>query len=305
MKWNRFLAIPVVLFLLIASGCSLPSGVAAPVATNPPAGAPNATNPPSAVPLDTQVAILVAQTQTVQAAVANTVQATQAAAATNTPQFTFTPSLTPTLTFTLTPSVPTVSVSVNTNCRTGPGDPYSILGVLNVGQSAEVVGRTVYTDNVVVKLSSAGPTCWLWTQYATVTGDTSKLPLVNPPASPTPAGTFIVAYASTQTCASGYGIKFLITNNGSITWESNKVSATNLNSNVTKTSQYDTFPNYNSANCSLISADDNLAPGENGTTSVFGFGSSPAGHNFTATIRLCSQNGLAGICLEKTITFTP
>jgi len=174
-----------------------------------------------------------------------------------------------------------------------------------VGQTAEVVGQNPVSGSGIIKLASAGPTVWLSTLYATVTGNTAGLPVVNPPPSPTPPGSFTLAYASTQTCPSGYGIKFLITNNGSITWESNKVSVTNLSSNVTKTAQYDTFPNYSSADCSLLSADDNLAPGENGTTSVFGFASSPAGHNFSATVRLCSQNGLAGVCLEKTITFTP
>ena len=138
-----------------------------------------------------------------------------------------------------------------------------------------------------------------------MTGNTSGLPLVSPPPTPTPAGSFKVAYSSFQTCSSGYGIKFQINNNGSLSWESNKITATDANASATETASYDTFPNYNSSNCSLISSIMNLDPGESGTTSVFGFLTDPTGDNFTATIRVCSKNGLAGICLEKTISFTP
>ena len=37
----------------------------------------------------------------------------------------------------------------------------------------------------------------------------------------------------------------------------------------------------------------------------FGLGYDPAGHSFTAIFRLCSENGLAGTCLEKTLSFNP
>jgi len=300
MYWNKFLAIPAVLLLIFASACNLPGGQVAPIAT-----APNATNPAAGVPVNTQVAQIVASTQAAETVIANNVAASLTAMPTNTPQFTFTPSLTPTLTFTLTPAIPMVSVSVNTNCRTGPGEPYAILGVFMVGQTAEVLGRGSLNDTWIIKLTPTGPTCWLTNMYATVTGNTAALPIVNPPPTPTPAGSFTVAYASTQTCSSGYGIKFQITNNGSQSWESNQVTATDANASATKTASYDTFPNYKSSDCTLLDSSLNLDPGETGTTSVFGFPGLPTGHHFTATIKVCSQNGLAGVCLEKTISFTP
>jgi hypothetical protein len=305
MYWKKIFAISTLLILIFVSACTLPVGQAVPGATNPPGAGPAATNPPAAVPLDTQVAQMVASTLAAQTALANDAAATLAAASTNTPEFTFTPSLTPTMTFTLTPSVPMVTVSVNTNCRSGPGEPYAILGVLMVGQSAEVVGQNPVTASWIIKLTPSGPTCWLTNIYATATGNTAGLPVVNPPPSPTPPGSFTVAYASKQTCASGYGIKFLINNNGSQSWESNQVTATDKSTSETKTVQYDTFPNYSSANCSLLDSSENLDPGESGTTSVFGFSANPTGHEFSATIKVCSKNGLSGVCLEKTISFTP
>ena len=248
---------------------------------------------------------MVAETETAQAGLNLQSTASQSALATDTPQFTFTPSLTPTLTFTFTPLVPMVSVSIATNCRSGPGSGYSVLGVLVVGQSALVVGQNTQMGYWIIQWPSQSGTCWLWNQYATVTGNTGGLPLVNPPPTPTPAASFKVAYSSYQTCSSGYGIKFQITNDGGIIWESNQVTATDANASATETASYDTFPNYKSTDCSLISSIPNLAPGASGNTSVFGFPGLPTGHAFTATIKVCSQDGLVGICLEKTISFTP
>jgi hypothetical protein len=302
MSRKIIITMPAAILLVFVSACNLPAGNVVVSGTTPAITVPN---PATTVPINTQVAQMVASTQAAQTALANAVAASLTALPTNTPQFTFTPSLTPTMTFTFTPSVAMVTVSANTYCRTGPGDPYAILGVLSVGQSAEVVARSAQNDSWIIKLPPNNTTCWLWNQYATVTGNTAGLPVLNPPPTPTPAGSFIVAFSSKQTCAVGFGLKFQITNNGSLSWESNQVSATFLSSSITKTAQYDTFPNYNSSGCGLISSALNLDPGESGTTSVFGFGSNPSGHNFTATIKVCSQNGLAGVCLSKTISFTP
>src|SRR3990172_2554295 len=41
------------------------------------------------------------------------------------PTSTSTPEFTPTITLTPTPSLPTATLSVNTNCRTGPGTQYN------------------------------------------------------------------------------------------------------------------------------------------------------------------------------------
>jgi len=291
MKLNKILSIVTLLVLVCASACNLPTGS-------------GGTTPATSVPVNTQVAQMVAATQAAQTELANQATASMAAMESNTPQFTFTPSLTPTLTFTFTPTVPMVTVSVATNCRSGPGDPYSILGVLAVGQSTQVVGQNTQMGYWIIQLPTSGTTCWLWNQYATVSGDTSGLPLVNPPPTPTPAASFKVAYASYQTCSSGYGIKFQITNDGSLTWASNQITATDANAMATETVSYDKIPNYKSSDCSLISSILSLDPGETGNTSVFGFPGLPTGHHFTATIKVCSQTGLAGVCLEKTIKFT-
>ena len=81
---------------------------------------------------------------------------------------------------------PTLTVSTATNCRTGPGQAYASIFGLPVGQTAEVVGKNTSTNYWIIKIPNGAGTCWLWGQYATVTGDTSTLPTVAIPPTPTP-----------------------------------------------------------------------------------------------------------------------
>jgi hypothetical protein len=305
---NKFLAITLSALLVFISGCNL----AAPAAGTTPVAA-SATDPVPGVPLETQVALAVAATYDAQTAVANSAAATLAAMVSNTPEFTFTPSLTPTLTFTLTPNAPMVSVSVQTNCRSGPGSAYDIVGVFNVGQTSEIVGRSAATNYWIVKLpSNPTLTCTLWGQYATVVGDTSGLPVVNPPPTPTPKFTntptpnFTVSFVDTTSCSGEYAFQFQVDNTGSITWESIRIILTDNTAASTTTHVLDSFRSYEV--CAVESNQLNLEPGEGGHVANVNPGQlsyDPAGHNFTAVFRLCSLDGLAGTCLDKTITFTP
>ena len=95
------------------------------------------------------------------------------------------PTATPTITSTSTPSVPQVSVSSATNCRTGPSTAYDLLYTMQPGQFAEVVGKHTPSGYWIIKYP--GGTCWLWGNYATVSGDTSKLAEYPVPATPTPS----------------------------------------------------------------------------------------------------------------------
>ena len=104
-------------------------------------------------------------------------------------QFTATPELPAGPQDTATPSVPQVSVSTNTNCRTGPGTQYDLIDALTVGQTAEVVGKNSVTSYWIIKRPSGSGNCWLWGEYATVVGNTANLPEYPIPATPTPKAT--------------------------------------------------------------------------------------------------------------------
>ncbi|MCE7859335.1 MAG: hypothetical protein DYG86_06060 [Chloroflexi bacterium CFX2] len=116
------------------------------------------------------------------------------------PAFTATPQFTATPGPTSTPSVPQITVSVNTNCRTGPGVVYDLIDSLLVGQTGEIVGKNSGVPNywVIKRLNGSG-TCWLWGQYATVTGNTSNLPEYPVPPTPTPTKTATPTATSTFT----------------------------------------------------------------------------------------------------------
>jgi hypothetical protein len=210
-----------------------------------------------------------------------------------------------------TSSVPMASVSLTTNCRNGPTTAYDVLGVLNVGETARVVGRSLLTDTMIIELPSRpSVTCWLWAQNASVTGDIASLPLIPIPATPTPKATlpagasFKVIYLSTIQCGDKYALKFKITNTGNVTWESNSIFAFNEDTNENTSVSYDTFPNYLDG-CTLANNDQNLEASEVGISTSGEFSTNPYAHDFTVAIRVCSRDGLAGSCLEQVIKFTP
>ena len=191
MPRKRYRWFAISLFLILLSACSMQ--------------ALSSGQDPTAV-IETRVAELVASTALAQTALAQGVSATLTALANDapvpnltalandepapnlTPEITFTPesSFTPTIPLALTPEVPMVSVSVQTFCRAGPGTVYELLGSLDVGQSAQVVGRSIDNETWIIKLpSNPGITCWLWGRYASVSGNTEALPKVDTPATPT------------------------------------------------------------------------------------------------------------------------
>lgn len=91
--------------------------------------------------------------------------------------------------------VVTITVSTATNCRTGPGQNFSIVYGMPVSQVAEVVGKNTKSGYWIIKIPGKnGQTCWLWGQYAVVNGDTSTLKEVVTPttlaAAVTPTATF-------------------------------------------------------------------------------------------------------------------
>jgi len=106
------------------------------------------------------------------------------------------PTLTPTIAYTPTSSIPMVTVSVGTNCRAGPGRVYDLVDGLMVGEQAEIIGLAPLGIDYVVIIRPHGPgESWLWLQYATITGDTSRLPLAIMP--PTPSATATPTVTST------------------------------------------------------------------------------------------------------------
>lgn len=164
---NKRIIYAILILVLAAFACSLP-GQSTPSTTA--SETPGDQNQPDLA------ATITAQAMTIQAPTATLPLPTE----------TLTPEFTATITLTPTPEVPMVSVSVNTNCRTGPNIQFDLIGALNVGQNAEVVGRYQNGAYWIIKNPGSSGNCWLWGNYATVTGNTSNLPEFPSPPTPTP-----------------------------------------------------------------------------------------------------------------------
>ena len=88
----------------------------------------------------------------------------------------------PTPTITPTYSVPMLTLREQTNCRAGPGQDYDVLFTYLQGVRLEIVGNYPQENYWLVKSTdSATGVCWLWGEYADVTGSYWVVASVTPP----------------------------------------------------------------------------------------------------------------------------
>ena len=224
-----------------------------------------------------------------------------------------TPSATSTalIIFTPTPGVPQISVSVATNCRVGPGSVYPRVGALLVGEVAEVVGHHATRDYWVIRNPDReGELCWLWGEYATLTGNTAVLPVYTPPPTPTPSPTatpspgFEASYSGLESCTgTGWWVEFELDNAGGITFQSLSMTVRDTATNAILSLYSDDFTDRNG--CNETNTRDTLPAGETRIVSSPIFTDNPSGHALRATITLCSNPGQNGMCVTQTINFTP
>jgi hypothetical protein len=234
------------------------------------------------------------------------------AVATSTLTGTWTPSQTPQSPITATPGQVFVAVSVDTNCRRGPGQVYDLLGGLMVGETAQVfavdpTGRYLYIRNPDV----AG-FCWIWAEYATLDGNASLLPVYTPEPTPTPLFTptppaeFTVAYTHLVNCGGSYVFRFLVTNTGSMPLESIRIDILDNSTATTAVHVLDGFRNVLTG-CLADTYYDFLAPGASTyvATSPGNLAYDPSGHSISAGVSICTLDAMLGACTGKVLTFTP
>ncbi len=251
------------------------------------------------------VAAAVGQTQGVPSPVP-IIMATDTLAVSSTPlPPTFTPTITvtPSPIFTSTPLVPQVSVSIATNCRLGPGIVYDRVGALLVGQVADVYGRNDISNYWYIRNPNAnGSFCWLWGEYATVSGNTSALPVYTPPPSPTPAPNFAASYVGKDTCV-GWWVDIELENTGGIQFKSYSLTLRDTVTDTVLATYSDGFTD--NTGCTDSTTRTNLNPGSSRVISSPAFAYDPVGHKLRATITACSNLGQSGTCVTQVIEFKP
>jgi len=253
----------------------------------------------------------VAETDTAKASI---LQQTEDAEAAITPTYTPAPTSTNTLipesTSTSTPEPgdfepPLVQVSLDTNCRSGPGKVYPYLGGLFVGQESTIhgidpSGAWYYIVNPDIEDSY----CWLWGYYAETTGDTEPLPIFTPGPTPNTVPEFIAAYRELETCDGAWRVEFTVENTGPVNIDSISVHVLDTITNEqTGVSEMNTF--MSTGGCDLVNNEDLLFPGESGFTISFNLSEDPTDHYSYATITACTQENLGGNCFVSEFYFTP
>jgi hypothetical protein len=222
-----------------------------------------------------------------------------------TPEFTETPTLTPTVTLTPTPEIAMIYASSNTNCRTGPGVVYDWLVTMQEGDTSEAVAVDPTGDYWYIRRPGQ-PTeyCWLWGKYATPSGPFDSLPVYTPQPTPTLGFDYKATfYANVGDCGWFWVLQYRIDNTGGFTLESWKTNPTDhTGGSNPDPAEDDTF--YDVTGCAAAGTQVDLTPGEAFYVLAI-FANDPTGHDITTKIKICTEDGLGGECLTKSIRHTP
>lgn len=279
-----------IILLVIASGCT-------PAAATPNLAATMAVN----VAVEQTLAAMHTQSM-------NTEIAYQQQHPTETP----TPSATPTSAYTPTPEKVTLTLSKDTYCRAGIYTKSPFVALMTAGQTYDVLAVDPAKDAYyVVEPNHTFTYCWLWGEFASISGNSASLPVYTPQPLPTPTFTptlgpdFSITYLDMQTCGADYYFRFLIKNNGSRIWEAVQVNIADNANNGSGLHTNTAFVDYSGCTAGLPNAD--IIPGEAANMAAYNNGQlnvNPTGHNVTAFFTLC-QTDSSGGCQSKSISFTP
>jgi uncharacterized protein YraI len=287
-------------------------------------------------PLPDTGAISTAAAQTIIASLTTGAAVFPSFTATNTSApLTFTPSVyTPTLmptqgatatpSITFTPLTAQISVSVATNCRSGPGKNYPRVGALPIGKAVDVYARDPSGHYWYIRNPDhANSFCWVWDEYATLTGSIGSLPVFTPPATATSTPTFTptasvtatftaspsvkfnVNFAGLEVCKARkeWAVEFTVKNVGKVAFGSMSVIVQDIKKDVAVSRANDGFDSLKGCNSTAhLNA---LWPGKSTIISAAPFSFNVKDRNLRAWIILCTQPGQGGQCLQKTLNFKP
>jgi len=215
------------------------------------------------------------------------------------------PTFTPTPTNTEqppTPGLPTITASIDTNCRTGPSSAYPRVGYLLVGQVSTVHGRNDagnwwYIENP----KSPGTYCWVWGETTTVVGDISQLVVITPP--PLPAASFTASFANMHDCGGVATLAFYVKNNGGLALASSSITIKDLSTNTFISGPEASNSPYVVSAGSCGSGHSPLNPNESAYV-LKGLGFTLAhGTKTRALITLCTEPNQSGDCMEVKVNF--
>lgn len=218
-----------------------------------------------------------------------------------TPSPTLEPTLSATPDFTATPLTATISVSVDTNCRTGPGAIFERVGILLVGETAEIVGREPRGEYWYIRNPDMGSEfCWVWGEYATISGSTLYLLYLSPP--PPPVASFLASFEKLESCTVWW-VDFKLVNNSAAQFRSISLTLRDVDTNTVASLTGNKFTNNNG--CDVPVTTDALVAGGAVTVSSPPLGYNPSGNNLNVKITVCTEADQEGTCLTREFNFKP
>lgn len=197
-----------------------------------------------------------------------------------------------------------VSVSLTTNCRTGPSLAYPRVFSIDPGVVAQVAGRS--SDNsywYIANPEQSQQHCWIWGKYATVTGDVSLLPVVTPEPVPAQQIDFTMYRHSFTQCGTAR-VALVVVNSGLTTFKSARVQVRDVTANnniygpVTDSSPFGDNP----TSCPRDKSGESLAPGATAYL-VIPLNDIKAGNQAAAYVNLCTKDDGEGTCVTKSAYF--
>ena len=199
---------------------------------------------------------------------------------------------------------PRVSVSVDTNCRSGPGKVYLYQAGFFVGEEATVhgindSGTWLYISHPDVP----GGFCWIWGKHAITSITTAYLPVFTPGPTPNTKPDFAAKFHELEQCGGKWIVEFTIQNTGSVPLESISVHVNNTVNSESGKVQMNNFKAQNG--CNIILNQDRLDLGTSGYTISQSFTNDPSGDLCYAIITICSEEDLAFPCRKREFSFKP
>lgn len=267
---------------------------------------------------ETDLKTLVAGTLT---AVADSVGQTQTAAVPPTETATPTETVPPPTetvappTATATRELVTVTLTGNTNCRRGASTSFPVITTFSSGSVVEVIAINPAADYYFVRAAAAETGgCWIWKEFATLSGSVNALAVYTPVPTPLPTATntpppravYTISFAGLTRCDTGWAANYSITNTGSLSLNSIRIKSllegvtapfvhtSNSFTQYSAGSKYATLAEVTKGVTVIVSA---CQPGQ--------FTSDPTGKIVKSEVTICPADDLKGTCSTTNLEYIP
>ncbi|MBL8061703.1 MAG: SH3 domain-containing protein [Anaerolineales bacterium] len=214
----------------------------------------------------------------------------------------------PLATVTLTPVE--ITVSRPTNCRSGPGKAYDVVGTLLPDVKTTVHGRDSTNQYWYIRNPDIVPEyCWVWGEYATFTGQNLSVSVLALPPTPTATASAIpflsykVKGAGMASCSGAFWMNIQITNYSTDVFKSIKIEMQDTTNLVNRNLAVNGFAN--STGCDNLEFEETIPPQGIVVVSSARFDYSLRGSKLKAYITICTDIDLKGVCTTIKASFSP